>query len=86
MIHGGKSLLTIISWLHFSVPHISEFLFNDSGFVYLFPPCSEFCNMARKIYIWSRLDVKNMSPGFKLPAAASFEGDGTVLSLESFRN
>lgn len=49
-------------------------------------PWHEFCNMAKKIYIWSRLDVKNMSPGCKLPTAASFEGDGTVLSLESFRN
>ncbi|KAJ8451117.1 hypothetical protein Cgig2_026926 [Carnegiea gigantea] len=47
-------------------------------------PWREFCNMARKIYIWSRLDVKNMSPGCKLPIAASFEGDGTVLSFRVF--
>ncbi|KAJ8436538.1 hypothetical protein Cgig2_031479 [Carnegiea gigantea] len=49
-------------------------------------PWEEFCNMAKRIYICSRQEVKKMSPGSKLlPLSSSLTlvGDGTVFSLES---
>ncbi|XP_030530331.2 auxin response factor 9-like isoform X1 [Rhodamnia argentea] len=38
-------------------------------------PWPEFCNMARRIFIWSSQDVKKMSPGSRLPAS-SVEDEG----------
>lgn len=52
-------------------------------------PWEEFCNMAKRIHICSRQEVKKMSPGSKLlPLSSSMtlEGDGTVFSLESSGN
>lgn len=44
-------------------------------------PWQEFCNMVRRIYIWSSQDVK-MSSGSKL-AMSTIECDGTVITSES---
>nr|QCE20960.1 auxin response factor 9 [Siraitia grosvenorii] len=44
-------------------------------------PWEEFCNMVRRIYIWSSQDVK-MSSGSKL-TMSTIEGDGTVITSES---
>lgn len=52
-------------------------------------PWEEFCNMAKRIYICSRQEVKKTSPGSKLlPLSSSLtlDGDGTVFSLESSGN
>ncbi|KAJ6723106.1 AUXIN RESPONSE FACTOR 11 [Salix koriyanagi] len=45
-------------------------------------PWPEFCKMVKKIYIYSSEEVKKMSARCKLPAS-SFEGEGTVVSMES---
>ncbi|KAH7862066.1 hypothetical protein Vadar_034324 [Vaccinium darrowii] len=45
-------------------------------------PWPEFCNMVKKIFIYSSEEVKKMRPGCKLPLS-SLEGEGTILSLES---
>ncbi|KAF8033392.1 hypothetical protein BT93_D2104 [Corymbia citriodora subsp. variegata] len=39
-------------------------------------PWPEFCNMARRIFIWSSQDVKKMSPGSRLPVS-SVEEEGS---------
>ncbi|KAL9385294.1 hypothetical protein Peur_022304 [Populus x canadensis] len=45
-------------------------------------PWPEFCKMVKKIFIYSSEEVKKMSTRCKLPAS-SFEGEGTVVSMES---
>lgn len=40
-------------------------------------PWPEFCNMARRIFIWSSQDVKKMSPGSRLPVF-SVEEEGSL--------
>ncbi|GMI66765.1 auxin response factor 18 [Hibiscus trionum] len=45
-------------------------------------PWVEFCKMARKIYIYSREEVKKMCARCKFPAS-SMEGEGTVVSVDS---
>nr|WGH73283.1 binding protein transporter ARF9B [Mangifera indica] len=48
-------------------------------------PWGEFCNMVRRIFIRSSLDVKKMSSGSKLPMS-SIEGEGILLSSDSAEN
>ncbi|KAJ7952167.1 Auxin response factor [Quillaja saponaria] len=48
-------------------------------------PWPEFCNMVRRIFICSSLDVKKMSTGSKLPMS-SIEGEGTIISSDSAEN
>ncbi|KAK4770697.1 hypothetical protein SAY87_031229 [Trapa incisa] len=46
-------------------------------------PWNEFCNMVRRIFIWSSHDVKTMSTGSKLPASSMEEQEkDALMSLE----